>query len=152
MCQDTTNVNFSTIEMDSSNQPILVATDIKHSKIINKIYAWKYCAQFGKIPERVFGNKFKPTSKWHLAVGISFPEFAQCPFANNVHLFPKIMPQRIAVCRGHPSCLGVYNVADVRPHPLRFVLGQAQSALRLDQRCCAGSRCLPQGQTAGYRH
>jgi len=47
------NIDFSTIEMNRGNQSIFVAADVKHSQIVNKIYAWQHCAQFEKFPNEL---------------------------------------------------------------------------------------------------
>ena len=86
MSQYLPNKDFPAIEMDCSNQAILVSADVERNQITHSVRASEFCAQFRKIVEAILVHDSGPPPEWGFTVGVQFPKFTQRFLADNVHV------------------------------------------------------------------
>jgi len=79
------NVHLTPIEMHRGDQTILVAANIEHNQVAHFICAGKRLTEFVETIVVGFINDSKPAGKCALAIGVFFPELAQCLSADHVH-------------------------------------------------------------------
>jgi hypothetical protein len=85
MAKDVSNVHFLSIEVDSSNQPVFVTTDIENNKAINVISPGKVLFKVGQGVVVCFLYNTIPIIKRGLAVGMFVDKFFNSPTSDDVH-------------------------------------------------------------------
>jgi hypothetical protein len=74
MRKNVSNVNLAPIEVDRSNKPILVATNVEDNPIANLISRWKRLTQISKTSIASPADHLKPTKKRRPTVGMLLPK------------------------------------------------------------------------------
>jgi hypothetical protein len=64
------------IEMDGSDQPVFVPTNVEHDKISDFVRCWKGSPQAFKTRKVVLLHDFKPSEKGTFTVRMLFPKLA----------------------------------------------------------------------------
>lgn len=72
------DVNFTSVEVNRSNEPILVPANVKYNPVSDFIGHRKSSPQFAKIPEIGGFNYPEPTNQSRFTIGMLFPKLAQC--------------------------------------------------------------------------
>jgi hypothetical protein len=80
-----TNVNFTAIEVDRSDQPVFIARNVKNDPMIQFIGSREGLPQFGKVIE--FGplHDLEPMQQRRPAFRMLFPKLDRCLTGDNVH-------------------------------------------------------------------
>jgi hypothetical protein len=74
MCQHVTDIHLAAVEVNGSDQPILVTANIEYDPIVNVVRRWENGTQLRKTPERRMPHHFEPSSECCPAVRVLFPK------------------------------------------------------------------------------
>ena len=99
MCEHATNVHLAAVEMNRSNQPAPVASDIEDGKLSNVIRRGKDGAHIDKAIKVCSTHNLKPAIESVFRFWVLLPEDAQRFSGDHVHLL--IMPD--SLLRSNPN-------------------------------------------------